>query len=75
MEEYLNEEHRNEVEREFRQIRSPKKKISGKVYRPNVFTNFMRAFGQWMIARGEGLVKRYEVPSKKSKSSTQSYAH
>ncbi len=65
MEEYLIEEHRQDVKREVRHIRLQEQALRSALFRPNWFTHAMQQLGQWLIARGEGLVKRYETPVKK----------
>ena len=68
LEEYLVEEHQRDIERELsdRQLQA----VNVRVYRPNLSTRILRGFGQWMIERGEGLVKRYEAPARNRR-----YAH
>jgi hypothetical protein len=76
IEEYLAEEHRKDIQREFAQIRLQEQASKGKVFRPNWFTRSMQKLGQLLIVQGEGLVKRYEVPTKKPCQQTKrSYAH
>lgn len=76
IEEYLAEEHRKDIQREFAQIRLQKQTLRGKVFRPNWFTRSMQKFGQLLITQGESLVKRYEVPAKKPcQQAKRSYAH
>lgn len=73
LEEYLVEEHQRDIERELsdRQLQA----VNVRVYRPNLSTRILRGFGQWMIERGEGLVKRYEAPAQKRRNSNHYYAH
>ena len=76
MEEQLLEEHRKDIRREMNHIHLERRTLRGKVFRPNWFTRSMQRFGQWLIAQGEGLVKRYETPAKKPcQQSGRSYAH
>ncbi len=75
MEEGLAEEHRKDIAREFMDIRLQEEALKGRVYRPNWFTRTMQRFGQWLIARGEKMVERYEAPANSAKSSEQRYAH
>ena len=75
MEEYLLEEHRRDIKREVSHIRLQELALKSRVFRPNWFTRAMQGLGQWLIAQGERLVKRYEVPTNKCHSSKQSYAH
>ena len=75
MEEYLLEEHRRDIKREVSHIRLQELALKSRVFRPNWFTHAMQNLGQWLIAQGERLVKRYEVPANKCQSSKQSYAH
>ena len=77
MEEYTLEEHRKDLARELEDIRLQKLALKSKKYRPSLFTHGMQRFGQWLIVRGEKMVKRYEVPSNstKSKSSKHRFAH
>ena len=73
LEEYLVEEHQRDIERELsdRQLQA----VNVRVYRPNLSTRILRGFGQWMIERGEGLVKRYEAPGQIRRNSNRRYAH
>jgi hypothetical protein len=75
MEENLAEEHRNDITRELTDIRLQEEALKIKVYQPGLFTHTMRRLGQWLIARGEKMVKRYEVPANSTKTSKQRYAH
>jgi len=75
MEEYLIEEHRRDIKRELSHIRLQEQALKSRVFRPNWFTRAMQRLGQWLIAQGEGLVRRYETPAKKCQSTTQRYAH
>ena len=65
MEENLAEERRRDIIREMNDIRLQEQALKVRVYHPNWFTQVMQGLGQWLIARGEGLVKRYEIPAKK----------
>ncbi len=75
MEEYLLEEHRRDIRREVSFIHLQEQALKSRVFRQNWFTRAMQRLGQWLIAHGERLVKRYEVPAGKCQSSKQSYAH
>lgn len=59
LEEYLVMDHQREIERESCSRQKQAENI--RVNRSNLSTRVMRGFGQWMIEKGEGLVKRYEV--------------
>ena len=75
-EEYLIEEHRREIKRAVNHIRLQEQALKNRVFRPNWFTRAMQRLGQWLIAQGERLVKRYEAPAKKPcPQSGRSYAH
>jgi len=76
MEEYLIEEHRSDIKRELSHIRLQERALKSRVFRPNWFTRAMQTLGQWLIAQGEGLVRRYETPAKKTcQQSERRYAH
>lgn len=77
MEEYTLEEHRKDIDRELTDIRLQEQALNGKAHRPSLFTHTMQRLGQWLIVRGEKMVKRYEAPSNstKSKSSKHRFAH
>lgn len=75
MEENLAEEHRRDITREMTNIRLQEQALKSKVFHPNWFTQTMQRLGQWLIAHGEKLVKRYEVPANCTTSSEQRYAH
>jgi hypothetical protein len=77
MEDYSLEEQRKELARELADIRMQEKALNGRAHRPSLFTRTMQRLGQWLIVRGEKIVKRYEVPSNgtKSKSSNHRFAH
>ena len=75
LEEYMVEERRRDVLREMNSIRLEKQALEVKVYHPNWFTRIMQGLGEWLIARGEELVKRYKIPANCSTSSKQGYAH
>ena len=59
LEEYLVIDHQREIKRE--SCRRQKQVENIHVRRTSLSTRVMRGFGQWMIEKGEGLVKRYEV--------------
>jgi hypothetical protein len=75
VEEILAEEHRRDIAREFTDIRLQEEALKGRAFHPNLFTQTMQRFGQWLIARGEKMVKRYEIPANSTTSSEQRYAH
>ncbi len=75
LEEYLVEEHQRDIERKLNDIQLQGQAVKVRAYRPTLSTRVMRGFGQWLIERGEGLVKRYETPSKKRQPSNRRYAH
>ena len=75
IEEYLAEEHHRDITRELTNIRLQREVLKSKVIRPNWFTHTMQRLGQWLISRGEKMVKRYDVPANSTTSSKQRYAH
>jgi hypothetical protein len=75
MEEYLLDEHRRDIKHEVSHIRLQELTLNKKVIGPNWFTSVMQNLGQWLIALGERMVKRYEVPVNRCQPSKQSYAH
>lgn len=75
MEEYLIEEHRKDIKREVSRIRLQEQALKGGAFRPSWFTRAMQGLGQWLIARGERLVKRFEISDCPCQSSKQNYAH
>jgi hypothetical protein len=75
LEESLAEERRRDIIREMEGIRLEERALEARVYHPNLFTHTMQGFGEWLIARGERLVKRYEIPGNRAPSSRQGYAH
>ncbi|CAG1007112.1 hypothetical protein ANAEL_03493 [Anaerolineales bacterium] len=75
LEEYMVEERRRDVLREMDSIRLQEQALKARVYHPNWFTRAMQSFGEWLIARGESLVERYEMPRNRVTSSRQGYAH
>jgi hypothetical protein len=75
MEEYSLEEHRKDMTRELDDIRLQELALNNKTYRPSLFTQSMQRLGQWLIVRGEKMVKRYEAPSNSKKSSKRRFAH
>jgi hypothetical protein len=74
MEENLAEERRGGIIRELNGIHLEEQALTSRVYRPNWFTRTMQSFGEWLIARGEGLVKRYEIPGSRASSTRRGYA-
>jgi len=75
MEDYSLEEHRKDLARELTDIHLQQLALNNKTYRPNLFTYTMQRLGQWLIVRGEKMVKRYEAPSNNTKSSKRKFAH
>lgn len=75
MEEYLQDEHRREIVREITGHRLQEQAYRSMVHRPNWFTRAMTRLGQWLIARGERLVKQYEVPANCAAPSEPGFAH
>lgn len=75
MEEYSLDERRKDLDRELTDIRLQELALNNKTHRSNLFTHTMQRLGQWLIVRGEKMVKRYEVPSNSTKSSKQKFAH
>jgi hypothetical protein len=69
MEQNLAEEHRKDIIREFTNIRLQELALKSKVSHPNWFTHAMQRFGQWLMARGEKMMKRYESPASSTTSS------
>ena len=75
MEENLAEERRRDITRELTDIRLQEEALKGKIIHSSLFTHTMQNFGQWLIVRGEKLVKRYGVTANSATSSKQGYAH
>ena len=75
LEEYTIEEHRKDITRELDDIRLQEQALNGKAPRPSIFSHTMQRLGQWLIVRGERLVKRYEISANCTTSSKQKYAH
>ena len=75
LEEYTLEEHRKDINRELDDIRLQEQALNGKAHRPSLFAHTMQRLGQWLIVRGEKMVKRYEAPSNSTKSSKRKFAH
>ena len=75
MEENLAEEHRRNITRELADIHLQEEALKSRAYHPGMFTHTMQRLGQWLIARGEKMVKRYEAPSTSAKSSKRKFAH
>jgi hypothetical protein len=75
MEEYSLEEHRKDITRELDDIRLQDLALENQAHRPRLFSNTMQRLGQWLIVRGEKMVKHYEVPSNSKKSSKHKFAH
>lgn len=74
LEEILAEERRRNIIREVEGIRLEKQAREARVYHPNWFTHTMQGFGEWLIARGEDLVKHYQVPDSRTTPSRHGYA-
>jgi hypothetical protein len=75
LEEYMVEERRRDVLREMDSIHLQEEALKARGYRLNWFARAMQGFGEWLIARGENLVERYEMPGNRATSSRQGYAH
>ena len=75
LEEYLAEERRRDITREIIDIHLQEHALGSIVYRPNWFTRAMQGLGQWLIIRGEKMVRRYEIPAKCPPSTDQRYAN
>jgi hypothetical protein len=75
VEETLAEEQRRNITRELTDIHLQEEALKGRIYQPGMFTYTMQRLGQWLIVRGEKMVKRYEVPSASTKSSKRKFAH
>lgn len=76
LDEFLSEEHRKDMQHDIQQINLEKTVVPIKAFRPSLFTRSMENLGKWLIHQGEGLVKRYESPSKKCQPARRnSYAH
>lgn len=75
MEDNLAKEHSRDITRELTDIRLQEEALKNKASRSSLFTHTMQSLGQWLILRGENMVKRYEVPANSKKSSKQRYAH
>ena len=74
LEEYMVEERRRDVLREMDNIRLEEQALEARVHQPNWFTRSMQGFGEWLIARGESLVERYEIPKNCAPSRKHGYA-
>lgn len=61
--EYMAEYHRQDLVQEAEQVRREKLGISSRIYHAGLFARTMFNFGNWMIARGRQIRKRYEIPS------------
>jgi hypothetical protein len=75
MEQNLAEEHRKDIIREFTDIRLQELALKSKVSHPNWFAHTMQKLGQWLMARGEKMVKHYEFPASSTTSSKHRYIH
>ena len=74
--EFMAEDHRQEILTEVEHIRLEKLVVSTRVYRPGLFARTMFNFANWMISVGKQLRKRYEIPTADcSHSTTGSFAH
>ena len=74
IEERLAEEHRNDILREVAHLRLEEQALKSRPLRSNWFARIMQQFGRMLIARGEGLVRRYENPGDQCQPSNRSYA-
>ncbi|MCZ2122087.1 MAG: hypothetical protein LC108_07480 [Anaerolineales bacterium] len=76
LEEQLLKEHRRDIQNELKDIRLEKAALRAKTFQPNLFTRMMEKLGEWLILRGEKLVKQYESPARQCKPARRkSYAH
>ena len=57
------EQYRQRVLDEVEQIRLEKLAMKSQVYRPRFYERTMFNFANWMIAKGNQLRKRYEIPT------------
>ena len=73
--EFMAEYHRQDIVAEAEHIRLERIAITSRVYRPGFFARTMFKFGNWMIAAGKQLRKRYEVPCPDCPAPTGSFAH
>jgi hypothetical protein len=60
--EFMAEYQRQRILEQTKQIQIEELVISSRAYRPGLFSRSMFNFGNWMIATGSRLRKRYEVP-------------
>jgi hypothetical protein len=75
LEEILAEEHRKGIAREVEGIRIEEQALEARGHQPNWFARAMQSFGGWLIARGESLVERYEIPQSCTPPRKHGYAH
>ena len=61
--EFLAEDHRQQILEEVEQIRLEQLALKSHVYRPRFFERTMFNFANWMISTGKHLRKRYENPA------------
>jgi len=74
--EFMAEDHRQEILNEVEHIRLEKLVASSHLYRPGIFARTMFNFANWMISTGKQLRKRYEIPTVDcSQSASGSFAH
>jgi len=73
--EFMAEYHRQEILNQVENIRLEKIALKSRVYRPGLFERTMFNFGNWMIATGKQLRKRYEIPAVECSNSPTSFAH
>lgn len=73
---FLAEYHRQDILKQAEQIRLERSAIKSRVYRPGWFERRMFLFANWMIATGQRLRKRYEIPAVDcTKRASRSLAH
>ena len=72
IEEYTNNEHRNEIVRGVREIRVAQRAAPK---RASFFRKSMRNVGRWMIVEGEALVKKFDTPNSECAQPSRSFAH
>lgn len=69
--ELMADERQKELQAEMGRIRLEE---TGKARRPGISARILRGLGKWLIAKGEGLLRRYENPNTPAPR-TQRYAH
>lgn len=71
----LAEEHRQEINRQIRRIRLEEQALRAGSSRTDWFSRRMHGLGRWLIARGQGLVERYEAPQNLYHPTDRRFAH